>query len=51
MAMKESFTIKSVELALGAKADSKVGAGELVVRVVPEVVTTKAVDLVVIVMP
>ena len=33
MAVKKSFTIKSVELILEAKADSKVGAGELMVRV------------------
>ena len=50
MAMKELFTIKSVELVLGAKADSKVGAGELMVRVVAEVIATEAVDLVVIIM-
>ena len=49
--MKESFTVNPVELVLGAKGDSKVGAGELMVRVVAEVVATEEVDLVVIIMP
>ena len=53
MAMKKPFTIKSLELVIGAKADGKfeVGAGELMVRMVTEVVAMEAVDLVVIVMP
>ena len=53
MAMKKPFTIKSLELVIGAKADGKfeVGAGELMVRVVTEVVAMEAVDLVVTVMP
>ena len=53
MAMKKPFTIKSLELVIGAKADGKfeVGAGELMVRVVIEVVVIEVVDLVVIVMP
>ena len=51
MAMKEPFTIKSLELVLGTKADSEMGAEELMVRVVAEVVATEAVDLVVIIMP
>ena len=53
MAMKEPFTIKSLELVIRAKADGKfkVGAGKLMVRVVTEVVAMEAVDLVVIVMP
>ena len=51
--MKKPFTIKSLELVIGAKADGKfeAGAGELMVRVVTEVVAMEAVDLVVIVMP
>ena len=53
MAMKKPFTIKSLELVIGAKADGKfeAGAGELMVRVVTEVVAMEAVDLVVTVMP
>ena len=52
MVMKEPiFIIKSVELVIGAKADSKVGAGELMVWVVAEVVAMEAVDVVVIIMP
>lgn len=53
MAMKKPFTIKSLELVIEAKADGKfeVGAGELMVRVVTEVVAMEAVDLVVTVMP
>ena len=52
MAMKEPFTIKSLELILGAKADGKfeMGSGELMVRVVAELIATEAVDLVVIIM-
>ena len=45
MATKKPFTIKLVDLVLGVKAGSKVGAGELMVRVVAEVVAMKAVDL------
>ena len=53
MAIKKPFTIKSLEVVLGAKADGKfkVEVGELMVRVVTEVVATEAVDLVVIIMP